>query len=151
MIEIKAPTESSFKDGIFLAGGITGCPDWQSRIVAALTDYPGVLFNPRRDNFPINDPAAARAQIAWEYWYLRRAKAISFWFPMETLCPIVLYELGAHSMTEKKLFIGVHSQYERKQDVRIQTGLVRPEIEIVYSLNDLAEQIGDWADENLKR
>ncbi|MDY6902992.1 MAG: nucleoside 2-deoxyribosyltransferase domain-containing protein [Cyanobacteriota bacterium] len=128
-------------DAIFLAGGISGCPDWQSQMVELLEPSPWIILNPRRANFPIHEPDASRQQIAWEYKHLRLASAILFWFPKETICPIVLYELGAWSMTDKPLFIGVHPNYPRRQDVEIQTSLVRPEVKIVYSLQDLAEKI----------
>lgn len=126
---------------LFLAGGITGCPDWQQEIRQLLKDTDWVLLNPRRKDFPIHDPNAALEQITWEYDYLRRATAILFWFPRETICPIVLYELGAWSMTNKRLFVGVHPDYSRRRDVEIQTGLVRPDVVIVYSLNALARVI----------
>ena len=37
--------------------------------------YPGklddlVVFNPKRENFPIDDPNAAYEQIAWEFSWL---------------------------------------------------------------------------------
>jgi len=129
---------------LFLAGGITGCPDWQQEMVEALRQTPLILFNPRRSQFlPHED--AAKEQITWEHTYLRKAAAISFWFPKETLCPIVLYELGAWSMTEKQLFIGVHPEYQRKQDVQIQTSLARPDIHLVASLEELAQEIVAWA------
>ena len=126
---------------LFLAGGISGCENWQSRIVLYLRDVSIILLNPRRKDFPIDDPSAAQTQIEWEYGHLRRASMILFWFPSETLCPIVLYELGAWSMTDKKIFVGVHPEYKRRQDVEIQTKLVRPEIQIVYDLGTLSEQI----------
>jgi len=126
---------------LFLAGGISGCENWQSRMVLHLTDVPIVIFNPRRKDFPIDDPKAAQAQIEWEYEYLRKASMILFWFPSETLCPIVLYELGAWSMTDKKIFVGVHPEYKRRQDVEIQTKLVRPFVDIVCDLGTLSEQI----------
>lgn len=129
------------KKSLFLAGGITNCPDQQELMRKALKDIDIVLFNPRRYNFPIGDPNAAEAQIKWEHEHLRKASMILFWFPKETLCPIVLYELGAWSMTMKKLFIGVHPEYKRRQDVEIQTKFVRPEIQIVYDLESLANQI----------
>ena len=75
---------------------------------------------------------------------LRVADAILFWFPQETLCPIVLYELGAWSMSGKTIFVGVHPAYSRRQDVEIQTGLVRPEVNVVYSLEELAAQVMSW-------
>jgi len=106
-----------------------------------LQDTDLILFNPRREHFPIGDPGAAQEQIAWEHAYLRTADAILFWFPCETLCPIVLYELGAWSMTDKPIFVGVHPEYERRQDVEIQTCLARPTVKVCYSLEDLAQQV----------
>lgn len=129
---------------LFLAGGITGCLDWQSELVGLLKNEDLTLLNPRRKNFPINDPNANEAQIKWEYNHLKKATAVSFWFPKETLCPITLYELGKQSVYNKPLFIGVHPDYKRKSDVEIQTGLIRPKIKIAYSIEDLAKQIRDW-------
>lgn len=146
MIYIESPKE--FERGIkglkslFLAGGITDCPDWQSDMRSRLSTVDGlVLLNPRRANFPIGDPGAALAQITWEFEHLRKADAISFWFPKETLCPIVLYELGAWSMSQKPIFVGVEPGYKRQQDVEIQTRLARPRVEIVYSLDALIENV----------
>lgn len=126
---------------MFMAGGITGCPDWQKDMVRMLGDTGLALLNPRRADFPIGDPGAAREQITWEYRALREAEAILFWFPKETICPIVLYELGAWSMTEKPVYVGVHPEYQRRQDVEIQTRLVRPDVKIFYSVRDLADGI----------
>ncbi|MCJ8279334.1 MAG: nucleoside 2-deoxyribosyltransferase domain-containing protein [Rivularia sp. ALOHA_DT_140] len=128
-------------NAIFLAGGISNCPDWQSQMVELLEPLPWTILNPRRQNFPIHDPDAARQQIAWEHKHLQLATAILFWFPQESICPITLYELGAWSMTDKLLFVGVHPNYPRRQDVEIQTSLVRPDINIVYSLEELAQQV----------
>jgi hypothetical protein len=130
---------------IFLAGGITGCPDWQQEIRGLLNETNLVLLNPRRANFPIDDSSAAEKQITWEHRHLRLANAILFWFPCETLCPIVLYELGAWSNADKVIFVGVHPDYERRQDVEIQTKLAKPWVKIVYSLEDLAQQVKEWA------
>ena len=109
-----------------------------------LIDEEITILNPRRKIFPGHNPKASEEQIKWEYSHLRKAKAISFWFPDETLCPICLYELGAWSMTDKQLFVAMNPAYKRRRDVEIQTKLVRPEIEIVYSLNDLSKQIRLW-------
>lgn len=143
---VEAPDEfTTDTKSLFLAGGITGCPNWQHQVVSKLLFTDVVLFNPRRLNFPIEDPTASLKQVDWEHRYLRKATAVSFWFPSETLCPIVLYELGAWSMTDKPLFIGVDPEYKRKNDVVIQTSLVRENIEIVYSINDLTNLIKTWA------
>lgn len=126
---------------LFLAGGITDCPDWQQALVQMLRDTDLILLNPRRANFPMADPTAASQQIDWEHKHLRLADAISFWFCAEAMQPITLYELGAWSMTDKPLFVGVHPDYSRRQDVEIQTKLARPDVKIVYALSDLAGQI----------
>lgn len=126
---------------IFLAGGITGCIDWQAEMAGKLSQSALTLLNPRRVNFPIDDPSAAQAQIKWEHEHLRKASAILFWFPCETLCPITLYELGAWSMAAKPLFVGMHPEYQRRQDVEIQTGFARPDVKIVYSIEALAGQV----------
>jgi hypothetical protein len=141
---IEAPQAyNGSEPSLFLAGGITNCPDWQKAMVAGLQDLPLVIFNPRRSPFP-QDSNAAREQIEWEYTYLRKATAISFWFPEETLCPITLYELGAWSMTNKKLFLGVHPNYQRMLDIKVQTALVRPDITIVQTLEELNRSIRSW-------
>ena len=126
---------------LFLAGGITNCPNWQADIVKMLEDTSLVLLNPRQANFNISDPLAADLQIEWEHDHLIKATAILFWFPRETLCPIVLYELGAWSMTDKPIFIGAHPDYSRRVDVVIQTKLVRPDVVVVDSIADLANQV----------
>jgi hypothetical protein len=144
IIYIETPEEYKGKEkSIFLAGGITGCSDWQTELVDLLKKENIAILNPRRANFP-KDPKAVEEQISWEYKHLRKSDAISFWFSKETICPITLYELGAHSMTKKPLFIEVDPDYSRKQDVEIQTKLVRPEIEIAYNLNSLVRQIKKW-------
>jgi hypothetical protein len=129
---------------LFLAGGITGCPDWQTEAVRVLSDVAVTLLNPRRPHFPIDDPAAAAEQIRWEHDALRQATAILFWFPAETLCPIALYELGAWSMTGKPLFVGTHPDYRRRTDVVIQTALARPDVTVVDSLAGVIDRARAW-------
>jgi hypothetical protein len=150
---IEAPTnlpEDPMVPSVFLAGGITGCGPWQwelAEMVLAAADHlekPLYVVNPRRENFPIDDPNAALAQITWEHNHLRRANAISMWFTNTTLQPICLYELGAWSMTDKPLFVGVQPGYAREQDVSIQTALARPDVTIVDNLDDLATHIIHW-------
>lgn len=139
---IEAPEEwDGHGRAVFLAGGITDCPDWQTEMVEMMDGSDLVVLNPRRKDFPISDPDAAQAQITWEHHYLRRAGVISFWFPKETLCPIVLYELGAWSMTGKPLVVGVEPGYQREADVRIQTRLARPGLVIVDQLEAVAARV----------
>jgi hypothetical protein len=130
---------------LFLAGGISGTFDWQADVVARLADLPLVLLNPRRKNFPIDDPAAAPAQIEWEFRHIRRATAVLFWFPPETLCPVALYELGGRALVrEQPLFVGTHPDYQRRLDVEVQLRLARPEVAIASDLESLAGQVRAW-------
>ena len=126
---------------VFMAGGITGCPDWQTEVAERLAGADIALLNPRRADFPMGDPSAAEFQIRWEHEHLHKATAILFWFPCETLCPITLYELGTWSMSGKPIFIGVHPDYQRRQDVEIQSKLARADVQIVYTVSDLAAQV----------
>lgn len=143
---VEAPEDwaGTLGPSVFLAGGITDCPDWQAEVVAGLEDTNLTVVNPRRADFPMGDPNAGRVQIAWEHTMLRRTRYVAFWFPCETLCPITLYELGAWSMTTKPMVIGVHPDYARKLDVQVQTLLVRQDVPIVYSIEDLTAMIRKW-------
>jgi hypothetical protein len=127
------------KRSVFLAGGISECPDWQSEMVELLKGTDIILFNPRRRNFPIDDPNAAEEQINWEDHYLFHADSILYWFCEETLQPIVMNEHGQYARTLKPIFVGIHPNYQRRLDIELRTK--RPDVKIVYNLQDLAEQV----------
>jgi len=135
---------------VFLAGGITGCPDWQQEVIRKIIANGKcediVLLNPKRDSWDTSDKSATEFQIKWERRYLLAADLILFWFPSETLCPITLYELGSWSnrLPMKALLIGAHPNYSRRLDIVVQTALVRPEIKIVDSLDSLAQLTENW-------
>lgn len=151
---IKPPQTPDF-DGeiphlVFMAGGITDCPDWQKEFYDLTKDrIPDsfVLINPRRDNFDVRDPSMSDEQIKWEYKWLQRSSIVTFWFPKETLCPITLFELGKEfgqqlgPFPRKKLLIGMHPDYKRRIDVETQTRLVDPTYQISYTLEDLAAEL----------
>ena len=128
---------------LFLAGGISNCPDWQAVLIEDIKDIPNLtVYNPRRKNFPIGDPNAAEQQITWEFNHLRDADIVIFWFSKGSLNPIVLYELGMWGNSNNRpMIVGIDEGYERKQDVEIQTRLSRPEVPIVYSLEEMSERI----------
>src|SRR5262245_7282406 len=131
---------------VFLAGGISNTHDWQTELVALMADVPVVILNPRRRDYPWHDPAAAEDQIRWEFRHLRRATAVAFWFPPETLCPIALFELGGRiAEPGQALFVGTHSDYQRRLDVKIQLKLARPEVTVVSDIAALAGQVRAWA------
>lgn len=130
---------------LFLAGGITNCPNWQKDIISKIKDIDNlIVYNPRRNNFPIGDQNAAIQQIVWEYEHLESADIIVFWFSNGSLNPIVLYELGRWgNSTKKDIIVGIDTEYERKQDVVIQTLLSRPDTRFVYTIPSLADNIRD--------
>jgi len=139
---------------LFLGGGITNCPQWQKEVITLLKNTDLIVFNPRRENFPIKDPNASYEQIQWEYDHFELCKLILFWFSRGSLNPIVLFEYGRWSYISyhffqfgKKVFVGIDPEYERKQDVEIQTKLLDPTekvLKIVYSLEELANQIIEY-------
>lgn len=121
---------------LFLAGGITGCMGWQDKVIEKLGKYSLdrlVVYNPRRDNFPIGDPDAAPAQVKWEFDYLQRMDIFSMFFCNgESDQPICMYELGRNIMTmhirfpedwESRIVISCCIDYKRSQDVDLQTKL----------------------------
>jgi hypothetical protein len=125
---------------VFLAGGITNCPDWQSNIIKELEErfdssiYDDlVIFNPRRENFPIDKPSAAFEQIEWEFDNLSRMDIFSMYFCKgESDQPICMYELGRYISEmqkrfpidwEERIIISVEKGYKRAKDVIVQTGL----------------------------
>ena len=124
---------------VFLAGGITNCPDWQKDIINKIqTDYTNlddklVIFNPRRENFPIGDKSSSYKQIEWEFNALEKADIFSMYFTSGISDqPICMYELGRYisRMQAKypvdwkyRIIISVEDGYKRKEDVLIQTRL----------------------------
>lgn len=137
---------------VFLAGGISGCPNWQAKAIELFKDTRVVLFNPRRADFDISNTEMSNAQIEWESEYLNKVSAKLFWFPAETLCPITLFELGAAAHNNNQtLFVGCDPKYARSFDVRKQLALINPSIKVVHSLPDLVDQVRTWVDNTHRR
>jgi hypothetical protein len=133
---------------LFLAGGITGCPDWQAEAAAWLleTCKHVVIANPRRAYYPEEGRAAeiGKQQIEWEHHHLLKSRQILFWFPEETDCPITLFELGRHLDTPRRLFIGCHPNYLRRFDVEVQVKLEREEQRVHTSFGSLLGEAISW-------
>ncbi|MGW0712501.1 nucleoside 2-deoxyribosyltransferase domain-containing protein [Streptomyces sp. NPDC002643] len=135
---VEAPGEfESSGTALFLAGGITGCPDWQRDAVRQLEDLgcEATVLNPRRSSFPQDDPRAHDDQVGWEYAALQRADVILVWFCAETVQPVVLYELGFHAARGTTLVVGAHPQYERRRDIVAQLARARPDLTVLDSLS----------------
>ena len=126
----------------FLAGGITNCSEWQKDVIKGLNEKLNgdlqsnclILFNPRRENFPINDPNASLDQIKWEYNWLEKCQIFSMYFDgtAKSDQPICFYELGRNIERMKQKFpkswqlrtvISVDSNFKRYNDVIIQSKL----------------------------
>jgi hypothetical protein len=136
---------------IFVAGGIRGCEDWQSRYCKMFEDTSLILLNPRRKSYVWDDAERVR-QITWELEHLRKATVVSFWFSPETLNPITLFELGAWSMSRRPIYVGCHPEYEKKSTVETQLQLLRPGLVVVDSLERLAAVVrGALLGEGLKQ
>ena len=93
-----------------------------------------IVFNPRRKNFPINDPSASLEQIQWEFDYLEQCNIFSMYFdgPTKSDQPICFYELGRNIERmkmkfpddwDKRIIITGNYQFKRIDDVVIQTML----------------------------
>jgi len=141
--EYKGSSTSTFK--IFLAGGITNCPDWQAEIISRISSQVKnssvTIFNPRRTRWK-KDEIKEEEQITWEHKYLQLVDLVVFWFPEETLCPIALYELGVcNAKRIDSIIIGYHRNYKRRTDVLIQSTLAGYKDNFYLTLDKLISRI----------
>lgn len=146
---------------VFLAGGITGCWEWQTeaiRLFSSMSDRlpPGVtlnLLNPRRENFPKDDPDAAKEQIWWEQRAIEAADTVLFWFTKDTVQPIVLLELGRvmERAAYSQMAVGVEKGYVREQDVLLQVWYRHPLLTIHDNLADVVASAIDHYTKEKKR
>jgi hypothetical protein len=131
MLYVEAPEPTDFDDDavtVFLAGGIGNCPDWQADMVSLFEDTSLVLLNPRRKEFEVPwTRQASEEQINWEFEALKRADIVLFWFAEGgSVQPIALYELGSHARDRgKRIVVGTHPDYARRDDIEIQVRLLR--------------------------
>jgi hypothetical protein len=142
---LTAPNRAAVPSGyktLFLAGGITNCPDWQQEMIKLLHGYKVMIYNPRRENFPINEPTAAATQIQWEFDHLQSADMVLFWFARGSDNPIVLFEYGRHGINaERPVFVGADLEYSRRQDVIMQTKFAQRTYHVHGQLSGLADAV----------
>ena len=135
---------------VFLAGGIANCWEWQDKVIEILQNEKEinldnlVIFNPRRKDFPINNPNASEEQIKWEFNMLEQCDIFSMYFCAgESDQPICMYELGRNICRMQmrfpkpddwlnRIIITIEDGYKRKQDVFIQTALATNIIYTIY-------------------
>ena len=122
---------------IFLAGGIQKCDEWQQKIINMFKEYETekeiYLINPRRENFPIDDPNASYEQIKWEFDMLEQCHIFTMLFlDSESDQPICFYELGRNiermkqrfpQSWDRRIVVSCDENFKRRQDVEIQTKL----------------------------
>lgn len=130
---IESPTRVDGTDRpfVFLAGGITGCEDWQKQVVdylMGIKGLPGTIINPRREDFPVGDLEAISAQADWDNEGLWLSDLVSFWFDGgESEQPMAMFLLGCHlgryivGGGPTKIVVGADPNYKRILDVKEQT------------------------------
>lgn len=135
---IVAPLREAWQGpSVFLAGGITGCPEWQDEAAEIILSYANVL-DPRRKPWPKEGDMLE--QVQWEYEHLRKATAVLFWFPSSSICPIALLELGA--MWERKpwgISVGCEPGYPRAADIFAQAKAFEYKGRIYKDIQELAK------------
>lgn len=95
---------------VFLAGSIDlgKSANWQLELASVLSDCPGTLFNPRRDQWDSSWLAELifqpfREQVEWEMSAMERADKIAFYFAPQSQAPVTLLELGLAARTGKAI------------------------------------------------
>ena len=133
------PENSYDTPSVFLAGGITGCEDWQAHVRRRMADDRVVLLNPRRADFDVTRGDSAAQQIAWEWRHLHdpRTTATLFWFAPDAVQPIALFELGGALAGRRRIVVGTHPSYPRRLDVVLQAGHFDPDLVVHDDLDDV--------------
>jgi hypothetical protein len=115
------------RPSVFLAGGFSNSPDWQSQLLPVFDLGLYDVVNPRRLPGLATSGVSARAQSQWEHRALDNADSVVFWFSSEAVGAITLLELGKmlarashHSV---RLAIGWHESYPMAFDLELQIAL----------------------------
>ena len=93
---------------VFLGGSIDmgKAVDWQSQMIAALSDQDVVILNPRRPDWnpawkPVAEEPEFRRQVEWELAALESADVVVLYLTPGSQAPISLLEMGLHARTGK--------------------------------------------------
>ena len=115
---------------IFLAGCANN--DWRKEFVKIPNLTPNcVIYDPKRDDFDQMSSIDKTQQIVWEIQKLKKSDILVFHFNAGSVCPITLLEYGLWGLSsDKPLAVYVAPDYEKREDVITQTGIVRPDVEI---------------------
>lgn len=144
---VTAPENSNGYWSVFLAGGISGCTNWQAKVIAELEHLSEcynlsnvAIYNPRRDDFDVTDRTAEIEQIKWEHSMLTKADVLSIFFAnSDSVQPITLYEFGRFCKVKGTIpVVTVQKGYKRERDVLIRCALDR--INVTHISSDEAIQ-----------
>ena len=133
---------------VFLGGGIGGCPDWQKEFIKEFKYVEPKkdvqLFNPRWEY-----KWTAFQQIEWEYKMINASNLMIMWFAKGGQNRICFYELGKYINAIKTVpaVVGCDPDFDRKDDVAIQTHLARPDLNIKTNISDLAIETSEKIDD----
>lgn len=144
MKQVKAPARWSWGHNgpaIFLAGSIEmgTAVDWQEEVATKLAGAPGVILNPRRDDWDssweqkIENPQF-NEQVSWELEAMEYADHILMYFAPSTKSPITLAEFGLYVRSDK-LTVCCPEGFWRKGNVDIMCA--RYKTRTVDTLDDL--------------
>lgn len=131
---------SNYRTNVFLAGGITNCPDWQQKVIdqllkeRCLSDTYVTIFNPRREEWDMNfGEEESIKQIEWEAKRFKKSNIFSFYFcNSESPQPITLFELGRYITLaatryhdwKNRIIVSIENGYSRSLDVETQCRLM---------------------------
>ena len=149
MKNIQAPkidTEHKDKLRIFLAGCAN--TDWRKEFVKHFTNDDIVFLDPKRDDWDLMNKNHMKEQIIWEFVKQRNADIMVFFYNAGSVCPITLLEYGLWGLSKgTPMVVGVTADYEKHDDIIIQTSLARPETNVVSNLEELAYELKGKIDE----
>jgi hypothetical protein len=143
-VYVEAPSRPDLPAGIrklFVGGAIPGSTDWQALVTRQVqaSGQRVALFNPRRADFPVGDPAAQAEQVAWEHEHLHAADVSMFWFPAMPVgsqpAPTTIAELFEAIGEGRPLAVGASPWFPRREILEDQLAL-HPHVDLHRSLDD---------------
>jgi hypothetical protein len=114
---------------------------WKKELLKLLEQTDLVIYNSDENPRPVPEQ-----QVQWEINHMHWAKGAVFWFGNDEheVEAVQLLELGKCLKTrDKYIFVGCNLDYTHRKDLELHCKIERPEIEIVYCIEDLAYVIMD--------
>ena len=166
---LEAPNYENIRDDesvVFLAGPITGAPNWQPEVTNLLKQYSEsnyVIANPRRQETTsgyFNDYEFSE-QVDWEIKHLQYADqkgAILFWFPKEEFsvptrdyAQTSRFELGYFVRNNPYIFIGIESGFPGERYIKYMLPKYRDFLPIIVdNLDELCRKTAYFMDATFK-